>query len=154
MTVQEMITKFENMVDDTLDADYALQLVMDAIFNAEESKDYEIRKKEKAYTVTAGQSYADTQALPTRFANDLFLVEDSDLRYRKILFEDRFQRVNSTNAYFLDMGNDAIGFAGLNLPAITLYLYYLDYSPDLAKTPDTSVSIIASTMRGTAYDKT
>jgi hypothetical protein len=131
MTASEIITKFRNMVDDQLDADYELQLVNDAKDEVEAMKDWEVLIKEQSYTITAGQSYADSQSLPTRFIQDLRVIENDDLEYTKISFQDRYQKINSTNAYFLDMANNKIGFAGLNLPALTMYLYYTQGSVDM-----------------------
>lgn len=127
-----MITKFENMVDDTLDSDFVLQLLNDAKNEIEALRDWEQLKKEQSYTITAGSSYTTTQALPARFINDIRVIESDDTEYRKISFEDRYAKVNLTDAYFLDMANSKIGFTGQNLPAATVYLYYTQGSDDLA----------------------
>jgi hypothetical protein len=131
MTATQIIAKFRNEVDDQLDSEYELQLVNDAKDEIEAERDWEMLKNEQSYSIAAGSSYANTQALPTRFANDLRVVEGNSLEYRKISFEDRLQKVNGSSAYFLDMAAGTIGFAGSNLAAVTVYLLYTKYSADL-----------------------
>lgn len=132
MTGTEIIAKFREMVDDELDVTYELELLNDAINEIEMLKDWEVLKTETSYSITAGQSYEDTQALPTRFMNDIKVIKGDNTEYQKYSFDDRYSKVNASNGYFLDMANGKIGFVGTNLSTVTVYLYATIGSADIS----------------------
>jgi len=133
MTGLETITKFRNMVDDTLDADYEYQLLNDAKDEIEALEIWEVLKKSQAYSVTSGYTYTTALgALPTRFALDLSMVEGtSNLPYEKVSFEDHVNKVNVGNGYFIDMNAGNIYLSGSNHASKTMTFYYTEYSADL-----------------------
>ena len=53
MLASEMITKFRNMVDDELDADYELQLVNDAMHEVEEMAVWEVLKSSTSFSTAS-----------------------------------------------------------------------------------------------------
>ena len=128
-----MITKFENMVQDTLDSDFAYQLLNDAKDEVEAMQVWEQKKKAQEYTVTSGYSYTSALgALPTRFALDIRAVEGtSNIDLEKVAFDDLNAKANATFGYFLDLANDNLYLAGSNHSGKTITLFYTDYSADL-----------------------
>jgi hypothetical protein len=133
MTGLEIITKFENMVDDTLDSEFAYQLLNDAKDEVESMQDWEVLKKETTYSVTGSYSYTSALgSLPTRFNLPLKMVESSsNIDYHKVNFEDLFAKTNDAFGYFIDYAEDNIHLCGENHGAKTMYLYYTTYSADL-----------------------
>jgi len=133
MTGAQIITKFRNMVDDTLDADYEYQLLNDAKDEIEAWEVWEMLKKSQAYSVAGGYSYTSALgALPTRFALDLSMVEGtSNLPYEKVSFEDHVNKVNLGNGYFIDLNASNIYLSGSNHASKTMTFYYTEYSADI-----------------------
>lgn len=132
MTGAEIVTKFENMVDDTLDSDFVYQLLNDAKDEVEAYTTWEQLKKEATYSVSNGSSYATAiGTLPTRFALDVRLTDSSYIHYEKIAFDDRYWRENYVNGYFIDLANNNLYLSGTNLNSRTIYFYYTEYSADL-----------------------
>jgi hypothetical protein len=138
MTGSEIITRFENMVGDSLDSDYMYQLMNDAKDEVEGYTAWEQLKKETSYSVSAGYSFTSSLgSLPTRFAIPVKMVEDASFTpYDKIDFEDRASRALRAYGYFIDLANSTIYLSGVNHSAKTMYFYYTSYSPDI--TPSTS----------------
>lgn len=132
-TAAQLITKFNNMVDDVLDQDFALQLLNDAKDEVEGTQIWLQLLKEQAYSVSGGYSFgAAIGTLPTRFANDLRLVEDNaNIEYEKVAFDDRVQKENNPLGYFIDLNAGNLHLTGQNHSAKTVYLYYTQYSADL-----------------------
>ena len=127
-----MITKFENMVDDSFDSDFMYQLLNDAKDEVEAMVAWEFLKKETSYSITAGYTYASAAgALPTRFALDIRVTDGSNIEYEKVQFDDRYNKVNRPFGYFIDLANDNFYLSGTISTATTVYLYYTDYSADL-----------------------
>ena len=136
MTALEMKTKFENMVDDVLDEDFTYQLLNDAKDEVEAMVVWEQLKRSEDYSVASGYDY-DTSlgSLPTRFAQDLRVVEDDGFtEYRKVDFEDLYLKINGVYGYYLDVGSDTFHLTGENHTAKTVTLFYTIYSADLTST--------------------
>jgi len=133
MTSTQMITKFENMVDDVLDTDFVYQLVNDAMNEVETLEIWEILKKETTYSVSAGYSFSSALGtLPTRFLHDVLMVEDNgNIPYDKVDFTDRINKKNNPLGYFMDLNSNNIHLSGENHSAKTMYFYYTEFSDDL-----------------------
>ena len=133
MTGAQIVTKFENMVDDVLDTDFVYQLLNDAKDEIESSQIWLQLLKETSYVVASGYSFTSALgALPTRFALDVRVIEDnSNVEYEKVGFDDRVQKENNPLGYFIDLANGNFYLTGSNHAAATLYLYYTDYSADI-----------------------
>jgi len=128
-----IITKFENMVQDTIDSDFAYQLLNDAKDEVESSLEWEQLKKETSYSVSSGYSFTSTiGTLPTRFAMPVRMVEDTSyVDYAKVDFDDRYARANHPLGYFIDLAGGNIYLSGSNHNAKTMYFYYTEYSADI-----------------------
>ena len=133
MTGAETITKFRNMVDDELDADYEYQLLNDAKDELEAMLAWEQLKYEQSYSVAAGYSYLTALGtLPTRFALDSKMVEDTSyIPYDKYDFEDRDARANAAFGYFFDLAGGNIYLTGQVHSSKTMYFYFTKYSADI-----------------------
>jgi hypothetical protein len=134
MTGATIITKFNNMIDDVLDSDFAYQLLNDAKNEVEAMRLWEQLKKETTYTVSSGYSYTSAlTALPTRFANDILLTEATNFSpYNKYSFEDLYAKKNAPYGYFIDLASGNLHLTGENHVATTVYFYYTQYSADLS----------------------
>jgi hypothetical protein len=132
-TGAQIITKFQNMVDDVLDTDFAYQLLNDAKDEVEAMQDWEQLKNEQAYSVSSGYSFTSALgALPTRFSLDVVMNENgSYVDYEKVSFEDRYGKANHPLGYFIDLSGGNIHLTGSNHSAKTMYLCYTKYSADI-----------------------
>lgn len=126
MTGSEIVTKFINMVDDELDADYLYQLMNDAKNEIEEQRNWEILKEKVNITAT-------TTPLPSDFNFDTFLTDGSS-KYTKISKEEQNIKNYGSYNYYLDIKNDNIVIVNYNDD--TLYLYYQIISPDITATTE------------------
>ena len=136
MTGLECITKFQNMVDDSLDTDFMYQLLNDAKDEVEGVIAWEQLKRETSYSVPAGYSFTSTIGnLPTRFSMPVRMIENTSyIEYRKIDFDDRPNKAIGSQAYFIDLAGGTISLAGQNHSAKTMYFYYTSYSVDITET--------------------
>lgn len=132
MTGAQMITKCENMVDDVINADYALQLVNDAINEVEASHDWEQLKKEHSFTLTSGATIDTNFSLPSDFSHAIAMYDDGFVPYTLIPFEERRKRRDENFAYVIDFVNSNIQFTGTQSGSKTMYFYYIGYSTDIA----------------------
>jgi len=130
MTGTEIITKFENLVDDELDGDLALQLVNDAIHEIEDLRDWEILKR--VHTFTCGTGLNPETALPTRFAFDISLHDNSNVPYDKVNRGDAYQVANRSNGYYLDLEDEKLGLTGTIAGAQLMSFAHTVYSADLS----------------------
>jgi len=133
MTGLECITKFQNMVDDSLDTDFMYQLLNDAKDEVEGVIAWEQLKRETSYSVPAGYSFTSTIGnLPTRFSMPVRMIENTSyIEYQKIDFDDRPNKAIGSQAYFIDLAGGTISLAGENHSAKTMYFYYTSYSVDV-----------------------
>ena len=132
-TGAEMVTKFQKMVEDSLDSTFVYELLNDAKNEVEALSEWEILKDEETYTVANGASYLTAiGTLPTRFALPLRMTESSSfVDYNKVDFEDRYAKVNQPFGYFIDLANNNIFLTGTNSNAKTMYFYSTTYSADI-----------------------
>ena len=158
MTGSEIVTKFENMVDDVIDTDYAYQLLNDAKAEIEDMRDWEMLKKETTYPVTAGYTYTSSLgSLPTRFSTALRMTENTGfVQYSKFDFEDIYAKANAGNGYFINLPASTIFLTGSNHSSKTMYFYYTEYTADIDATsswsfPDRFHSLIALKMAEIYY---
>lgn len=133
MTGAQIITKFQNMVDDVLDTDFMYQLLNDAKDEVEGMLAWEQLKRETSFSISAGYAYTTVAtALPTRFALPIRMVEYSSyLPYDKFDFDDLHAKVNAPYGYFIDLAGGNIYLTGSAHSAKTMYFYYTAYSADI-----------------------
>lgn len=134
MTGSVIITKFQNMVDDVLDEDFAYQLLNDAKDEIEAMHVWEQLKKEQTYTVTAGTDYSTAiGTLPTRFALDVRMTDALGTpEYSKVSFDDLQGKRNNALSYFIDLNAGNLHISGENNAAASLVFCYTEYSADIA----------------------
>jgi len=124
MLASEMITKFQNMVEDELDSDFEYQLLNDAMNEIESSRPWEMLKKKTSFTGTS-------TTLPTRFLQDVSLVESgSTTTYFKIPFEQQDIYTSGGFQFYIDLANDTLHLTDTTVSR-TMNLYYTQYSADL-----------------------
>lgn len=133
MTGAQIITKFGNMVDDTLDSDFMYQLLNDAKDEIEAMLTWEQLKRETTYSIAGGYSFTSVAGvLPSRFALPVRMIEDSSyLEYDKFDFDDRHAKANAPYGYFIDLSGGNVHLTGSNHSAKTMYFYYTTYSEDI-----------------------
>ncbi len=158
MTGAAIITKFENMVEDSLDSDFMYQLLNDAKDEVESLGEWEVLKREATYVVAAGTSYQTAiGTLPAKFALPIRMTESSSfVDYDKVDFEDRYAKVNRPFGYFIDLFNNNIFLSGTNSNAKTMYFYHTVTTADLTSAtswifPDRFHSIIPLKMAEIFY---
>lgn len=133
MTGTELVSKLESMVNDSLDADFALQLINDAKDEVEEMAVWEQLKAEQSYSVSSGYSYASAMGtLPTRFALPVLMTEGGSYApYTKYDFEDRQARENASFGYLIDLAAGNVYLTGTGHSTKTMYFYHTKHSADL-----------------------
>jgi len=125
MTGQEIITMFEGLIDDTLDADLELQLLNNAKDKIEGERDWEFLKKLDS-SKSATSSAID---LPTDYVRTLNIFVDTT-RYHQIPMEQKPVFVNSALRWYLDSANNHFYLLGSN-PTGTVNHYYIYQTPDI-----------------------
>lgn len=134
MTGTELVAKLTSMVDDGLDADYALQVINDAKDEVEGMAVWEQLKRRQSYSVSAGASHAAPIGdLPTRFALPVRMAEGGSVaEYDKYDFEDQYARENAAFGYFIDLAGNDVYLTGTNHASKTMHFFYTEYSADIA----------------------
>lgn len=132
MTGQQCIDKFHNYVSDELDSDFELQLVNDAKNGLESELQLEITKKlYSSLSVTAGQTYTTSRALPTDFFLPLTIYVGSQA-YIPIPFERQHEYRSISGYYWIDLANDVFYLSGTQTTNDTIFFYYQYETPDLS----------------------
>lgn len=133
MTGAQIITKLENMTQDVLDEDFAVQLMNDAKDEVEAMSVWEQLKKSTSYSVSAGYVYTSVLgALPTRFALDRHMIEDNSVvEYSKVEQDDLTEQQFNPLGYFIDLSAGNIHLSGTNHGSKTMKFYYSEFSPTL-----------------------
>lgn len=128
MTAQEMITKFETMVDDSIDSDLSLQLVNDAKNEIEGSQIWEVLKSLDSSQNTTSSPIA----LPTRFALPIKLTSGSNYGpYTLIAFEDQREWRDIPFGFYIDYANSVYYLTGNPTVSETIYFFHTKYTNDL-----------------------
>ena len=131
MNGQNLIDKFVNLVGDSLDADFSLQLVNDAKNSIETELELEITKKlNSSGSTTAGQTYTTSRALPTDFLSPL-VIRVGTQRVYPIPFEAQIDYRDISGYYWIDLANDVYYLTGTQGSAQTIYFFYQQETTDL-----------------------
>ena len=132
MNGQQCIDKFHNYVSDELDSDFELQLVNDAKNAIESGLQLEITKKlNSSLSVTAGQTYATSRALPADFYLPLTIYVGTQPHY-PVPFEKQHEYRDVSGYYWIDLANDVFSLTGTQGSANTLYFYYQKETDDIS----------------------
>jgi len=132
LTGTQIITKFEQMVEDVLDTDFTLQLLNDAKNEIEAEYAWEQLKKEQTISVTAGSTLDTNYSLASDFAFAISLYDSGYIVYNLVPFEERRKRRDQQYAYVIDYANTNLQLLGQQSTAQTFYLYYISFSDDIA----------------------
>lgn len=135
MTGTQILTKFQNMINDVIDTDFAIQLMNDAKDEIEALQDWEQLKQETTYPVSAGYTYTTAlSTLPARMALPVAMMDESNYHpYSKFDFQDLYGRRNASFGYFIDLAGGNIYLTGQNHAAKTMHFFYTKYSADIAE---------------------
>lgn len=158
MTGQEILTKFENMVDDSIDQEYALQLLNDAREEVESMHDWEMLKTQYSFATTAGGTVDTNYTLPSDFSFPISLYDDGRITYDLIPYEDRRKYIDQSYTYVIDYKNNNLQITQTIGESKTMYLFYIAFSSDIAvltswSFPDRFHSILAYKMAEIYYAK-
>ncbi len=131
---QQIVDKFNNLVDDSFDAgtDFALDLATDAMDDiAGELKLYINRKVDTSKTTTAGQTHTTALAMPADFLNfSKPYIFVSTVKYYQVSHEDRQKWKDSPNHFYYDPA-DGIHLCGTQNSAQTITIPYIKSNTDL-----------------------
>jgi len=136
MLTSEIIELFENLIDDSPDADYELDLVCHAKDAIEGERDWEFLKKiDSSKTWAASDDYTTAHALPTDFVEPVALYVGTEYQpYTPVPFEQRQLYKDSSRRYYIDYANNNLHLCGSTSEAKTLYLCYIYQTDDLTLT--------------------
>lgn len=134
MTGQQLIDKFNNLISDELDPDFALQLVNDSKNSIESELQLEITKKlNSSNATTSGQTSTTAITLPTDFLSPLPIYIGAT-QFQPIPFEHQQAFKDSGNKYWIDLGSNAYHICGRQGTAQTIYFFYHYETTDLTTT--------------------
>tara|TARA_R110002020_G_scaffold401383_2_gene611626 strand:- start:131 stop:766 length:636 start_codon:yes stop_codon:yes gene_type:complete len=134
MTGQEIITKFNNMVQDSIDADFALQLANDAKTLIEEEATWEVLKKEQTFTIVGGSDETTAYTLPSDFGEQVCLTDKNEYLIDLIAFQDRYSRKHCYKRYYIDYADQKFYISGTNQTGEDITLVYKKVSDDIELT--------------------
>jgi len=134
MTGSQIISKFEELIDDTLDATLELQLANDAMHDIETEIRPEIIKKVSTSGATVqGQTYTTAETLPA----DFFLpTEDGVIYvgttpYTPVPFSRYLEYKDAANRYWIDLANTRYYLSGTQGAANTITFPYIYDTTDI-----------------------
>lgn len=128
MTTTQMITKFQNLVDDTIDSQLALQILNDAKNEIEGEHIWEVLKSVDT-SKTVSTSEID---LPDRFALPIKLsVGEEYFPYTLIAFEDQREFRDQPYSYYIDFANLKYKLLSVTANGDTIYFFHTKYTDDL-----------------------
>jgi len=136
LTGKDIINKFQNLVDEEVDQDLALDLANTVKDIIEGDRPWRMLiKEDKSQSFDPSDDYLTAKDLPDDFLMDykVFLgdaTEDSYTEYYPVPFEER-RRYKDSQAYYIDVANKKIYICGSVDKSYTIYLYYIYETDDL-----------------------
>lgn len=139
MTVEQIQDFFANIVDDTLDNDFLLDLVKSADEKIRSERDWEILKKlDTTKTHSSGDTYTSTKDLPTDFFAPARFIFINRIPHRPIPFIEREAYRDTPRVYYIDYANAVYGICGTASSSQTITFPYI-YRPTTLTTSSTPV---------------
>jgi hypothetical protein len=136
MNAEAIIDKFENLISDSLDADFTLQLANDAMHEIEEEVRPEgLKAVDTSNSTTAGQTYTTAFDLPTDFFLPAPFIYVGSERYYQIPFERAVEYRDTTGFYYIDTANAEFHLCGTQTSSQTITFPYFYATADLVITP-------------------
>jgi hypothetical protein len=132
LTGQQIIDKFNGLVDDELEATLALQLVNDAKDEVEtELKLHICRGNDTSKSTSGGQTYLNAVAMPTDFLNfSKPYIYVGNQKYYGVGLEDKMKWKDTPCKYFYDPA-DGIHLCGTINDAEVISIPYIKATPDV-----------------------
>ena len=130
----QIITKFRNYVNDSLEGDFEYQLLNDAKNEIEQLAMWEVLKyMDSSQTVTAGDTSSTTHALPSNFNSPLSLFVGTEYQpYTLVSFEDQRIWRDYTRGWFINAAGSTYALTGTAGATNTIYLLHTKFSDDIA----------------------
>lgn len=143
MTGQQLLDFFNNLVEETEDQDFLIDLFNDARSLVEGWREWEFLKAVDITTLTrtTSQTYLTAQALPSDFMapRSVFVGDDEIF---EIPLEQRLLYKDSSRFYYIDYANKNIYFCGTVGSAQTVTLVYDKSTTDLTAANLTTATLI------------
>jgi len=138
MTLDEMKTMFEGLVDDKLDDTLLENLFNMAKNEIEIERPWEVLKElDSSNTIASGHTYTTAKTLPTRFLTPLLIfVGDDRIQYKQIPFEERERWKDITHRWYLKQKDSNFFICGTPASGSTIYFFYMQSSPDISGSQD------------------
>lgn len=131
MTGTDIINKITNLVGDTLDQDFLIQLINDEKNSIESELQLEITKKlDSTGSTTAGDTYTTQRSLPSDFYLPLNIYVGTRPVY-PIPFEQQQYYQSDSDKYWIDVRGSKYYLGGTQGSAQTIYFYYQYATTDL-----------------------
>jgi hypothetical protein len=133
MTGAELKTFLENLIDDTIDEDFAYQLLTHAKDLVEGERDWEYLKAvDTSNTWASGETYLSTKALPADFFTPRFLYIDGyDTPYVPVPMEHKLRYRDLSGYYYIDYGSSAFALCGTTDQSRTISFVYTKTTADI-----------------------
>lgn len=131
MTGSQLLTFLQDLIDDTIESDFAYNLLNQAKDLIETERDWEMLIKENSSnTTTVGNTFTTAITLPTDFLNavDIFV---GDYQQLPIPFEKQRDWKDIDRRYFIDYANTELHLCGTVGTSETIYIYYIYKTDDL-----------------------
>jgi len=139
MTGQDIINFFQNLIDETVNVDFALDLLANAKDLIEADRIWRMLiKEDSSQTFGSSDTYLTAKNLPSDFFTDhkVFLgieSEDDYKEYDPVPFEWR-RKHKSSQVYAIDYANKKIYICGDVDKTYTIYIYYVYETPAITLT--------------------
>lgn len=136
MTGQEIKDLFENLIDDTIDSDFAIDLMNLAKEKIETERAWEfLKKKDNTQSVVSGDTYETEKDLPADFFSPIALyVENDNVPYSQISFQMQERFKDSGRKWYLDLASNKFYICGSKANTKSIYLFYIYNTDDLTLT--------------------
>jgi hypothetical protein len=131
MTGQDYVDNIPNVIGDSLDQDFTIQLINDAKNSIETELQLEITKKLDATgSTSAGQTSITARSLPSDFFLPLNIYVGTE-KYEPIPFEKQIFYKDTSGFYWVDLGNDQYHLCGRQGSPQTISFFYQKETTDL-----------------------
>lgn len=137
MTGQEILDQFENIVDDDIDPTFGLFLMNAAKDEVEGGYDWNFNRGiDISKTISAGDTYLSTKALPTDFLAPRKLYVTGDINpWNLIPYEEIYRYKDIYKRWYIDHLNRVFALCGGSNPVgATIQLFYARFSPAITLT--------------------
>lgn len=142
MTGQELLDFLNNLLDDSIDQDFGLELLNNAKNIIEMDRPWRmLLKEDSSNTFSSSDDYLTSKSLPSDFLYDVRVLlgkedEDSYIELEPIPFERRREYANTGGKYCIDFANSVMYICDSVSETYTIYLYYIYQTSDITLTTE------------------